>query len=477
MSFDCLSVKEPVKTDCWIELIRTDSSSPKNEPAAQPRRIAHRGSPGNLPKLFGIKADNRRTKRTKSFGESFTTLPYVYVRKNDERDPTVRVLDEGLTKELLLSMPEIATGGVSFVGKNALVTGCGCDSIGSEVVKSLLEGGATVICTTSSFSSKSTKFFRSMYENHGARGSKLILLPFQPSQLNFVIPFGAISVVGPTLSDIDFKSKLTHRIMLANTYRRNIDTRPCFATLPLSPNLGTMGGDGLNAEAKLGLEALMNKWHSEGWEHYLSIGGAVIGWTRGTGLMTGNNVSAGIEKLDVRNTFSQVEMAFNLTSILHPRMAAATVKSPLWIDLGGGIAQLHGLKVQVKEHAPYTAEKEMNVALNTLARASYKEKTFGDDSSAKSDVKAVPSSSFSTTAPNVAELKMLETFLQQSGSQLILSAGQGLGIDVEPVATFADFVHPTQLHCKRNFAYCEASASTASSFVGRWATKEAVVKA
>ncbi|CAK4219095.1 unnamed protein product, partial [Aphanomyces euteiches] len=206
---------------------------PKNEPAAQPRRIAHRGSPGNLPKLFGIKADNIRTKRTKSFGESFTTLPYVYVRKNDERDPTVRVLDEGLTKELLLSMPEIATGGVSFVGKNALVTGCGCDSIGSEVVKSLLEGGATVICTTSSFSSKSTKFFRSMYENHGARGSKLILFPFNQAllkdcgaivvhiyeQLNFVIPFGAISVVGPTLPDIDFKSELTHRIMLANTYR------------------------------------------------------------------------------------------------------------------------------------------------------------------------------------------------------------------------------------------------------------------
>ncbi|KAH9183559.1 hypothetical protein AeNC1_014465, partial [Aphanomyces euteiches] len=146
---------EPVKTDCWIELIRTDVV-----------HRAHRFLCGNLPKLFGIKADNRRTKRTKSFGESFTTLPYVYVRKNDERDPTVRVLDEGLTKELLLSMPEIATGGVSFVGKNALVTGCGCDSIASEVVKSLLEGGATVICTTSSFSSKSTKFFRSMYENH-----------------------------------------------------------------------------------------------------------------------------------------------------------------------------------------------------------------------------------------------------------------------------------------------------------------------
>ncbi|CAK4777199.1 unnamed protein product [Aphanomyces euteiches] len=364
-------------------------------------------------------------------------------------------------------MPEIATGGVSFVGKNALVTGCGCDSIGSEVVKSLLKGCATVICTTSTFSSKSTKFFRSMYENHALSKDCGAFVVHIYEQLNFVIPFGAISVVGPTLSDIDFKSKLIHRIMLANTYRilgkiidykgaRNIDTRPCFATLPFSPNLGTMGGDGLNAEAKLGLEALVNKWHSEGWEHYLSIDGAVIGWTRGTGLMAGNkNVSAGIEKLDVRNTFSQVEMAFNLTSILHPRMAAATVMSPLWIDLGGGIAQLHGLKVQVKEHAPYTAEKEMNVALNTLARASYKEKTFGDDSSAKSDVKAVPSSSFSTTAPNVAELKMLETFLQQSGSQLILSAGQAgstsLALMSNPSPRLLTlFVHPTQLHCKRN---------------------------
>ncbi|CAK5033086.1 unnamed protein product [Aphanomyces euteiches] len=83
-----------------------ESSSPKNEPAAQPRRIARHGSRGNLSKFFGSKADSRRTKRTKSFGESFTTLPYVHVRKNDERDPTLRVMHEGLTRELLLSMHE-----------------------------------------------------------------------------------------------------------------------------------------------------------------------------------------------------------------------------------------------------------------------------------------------------------------------------------------------------------------------------------
>ncbi|KAF0713714.1 hypothetical protein As57867_004230, partial [Aphanomyces stellatus] len=105
-----------------------------------------------------------------------------------------------------------------------------------------------------------------------------------------------------------------------------------------------MGGDGLYAETKLGLEALMNKWHSEGWEDYMILGGAIIGWTRGTGLMAGNNmVSAGVEELGTR-TFSQSEMGFNLTSILHPRMVAAASLAPLWIDLGGGMAQVRDLK-------------------------------------------------------------------------------------------------------------------------------------
>ncbi|KAH9130583.1 hypothetical protein AeNC1_019811, partial [Aphanomyces euteiches] len=144
-----------------------------------------------------------------------------------------------------------------------------------------------------------------MYENHGARGSKLILFPFNQASskdcgalvahiyeqlnLNLVLAFGANS--GPTLSAIDFKSELAHRIVLTNAYRilgkiidykhaKNIRTRPCLAMLPLSPTHGTVGGDGLYTEAKLGLEALMTKWHSEGWEHYLTIDGAVIGWTR-----------------------------------------------------------------------------------------------------------------------------------------------------------------------------------------------------
>jgi len=43
------------------------------------------------------------------------------------------------------------------------------------------------------------------------------------------------------------------------------------------------------AESKMGLEALCHKWGSEGWGDYVSVAGAVIGWTRGTGLMADNN--------------------------------------------------------------------------------------------------------------------------------------------------------------------------------------------
>jgi len=122
--------------------------------------------------------------------------------------------------------------------------------------------------------------------------------------------------------------------MLTNTIRligavknkkesRSIVTRPAHVLLPLSPNHGVFGFDGLYAESKLGLEALLNKWKSEGWSNYLSLAGAVIGWTRGTGLMKGNNLLAvGIEQLGVR-TFTTQEICFNCVGLLHPKYATA----------------------------------------------------------------------------------------------------------------------------------------------------------
>ncbi|KAF1774831.1 HotDog domain [Phytophthora cactorum] len=296
-------------------------------------------------------------------------LPHVHVRKPSDVDPTIRLYDVESTCVLLSCMREMASTGISFAGKVALLTGCGKNSIGAEIVKALLEGGATVFVTTSSFSMKTTGLFREIYEQHGSRGSRLIVLPFNQASkvdvqslvahiynvhkldLDFVIPFAALSEVGRTITDIDSRSELAHRIMLTNTVRllgevvtakkaRDITTRPALVILPMSPNHGNFGGDGLYAESKLGVESLMGKWYSEGWDDQLSIVGAIIGWTRGTGLMSGNNVvAAGVEKMGMR-TFSTTEMGFNLSVLMHPKIAKRAAQTPIIADLTGGMAQV-----------------------------------------------------------------------------------------------------------------------------------------
>ncbi|KAG2761322.1 hypothetical protein PC116_g34379, partial [Phytophthora cactorum] len=75
--------------------------------------------------------------------------------------------------------------------------------------------------------------------------------------------------------------------------------------------------------------------------------GAIIGWTRGTGLMSGNNVvAAGVEKMGMR-TFSTTEMGFNLSVLMDPKIAKRAAQTPIIADLTGGMAQLSDLKEQV----------------------------------------------------------------------------------------------------------------------------------
>ncbi|KAJ2641936.1 fatty acid synthase alpha subunit Lsd1, partial [Coemansia sp. RSA 1694] len=82
---------------------------------------------------------------------------------------------------------------------------------------------------------------------------------------------------------------------------------------------------------------------SESWQDYLSIAGAVIGWTRGTGLMSGNNIVAQeIERLGVR-TFSTREMAFNILGLANPRICRIAHSQPIWADLNGGMACIDDL--------------------------------------------------------------------------------------------------------------------------------------
>ena len=85
-------------------------------------------------------------------------------------------------------MPE----GISFANKKVLVTGCGKGSIGIEIVKALISGGAYVIVTTSRFTHETTEMYKNIYEEFGGKDSQLVVLPFNQasqSDVNNLIQF------------------------------------------------------------------------------------------------------------------------------------------------------------------------------------------------------------------------------------------------------------------------------------------------
>lgn len=301
------------------------------------------------------------------------TVPFLHLKRK-----TLHGWDysKKLTGIYLDGLELAARDGVTFQGRNALMTGAGAGSIGAEVLQGLISGGAKVVVTTSRFSREVTEYYQSMYSRFGARGSQLIVVPFNQGSkqdvealigyiydpkkglgwdLDYIVPFAAIPENGREIDSIDSKSELAHRIMLTNLIRmlgavkakkaeHGFETRPAQVVLPLSPNHGTFGNDGLYSESKLALETLFNRWHSETWGNYLTICGAVIGWTRGTGLMGGNNIVAeGVEKYGVR-TFSQQEMAFNILGLMSPSIVDLCQVEPVFADLNGGLQFLPNLK-------------------------------------------------------------------------------------------------------------------------------------
>lgn len=278
------------------------------------------------------------------------------------------------TEILLDVLDKGGSSGISYAGKNILLTGAGPKSIAAKVIRGLLMGRAHVIVTSSRPQSETKAFFQKLYGEYGARGSELTVLPFNQGSkrdctalidhiygqagmnrnLDAIIPFAAISERAE-IDGIDGRSELAHRLMLTNVLRllgeivrnkhaRNISTRPTQVLLPLSPNHGGFGGDGLYAESKLGLESLFGRFYSETWSDYLHICGAVIGWTRGTELMSANDVLAqAIESQGVL-TFSQSEMAFNLLALMTEPIAQMCENEPIMVNLNGGLDTLPDLK-------------------------------------------------------------------------------------------------------------------------------------
>ncbi|OLN97388.1 Fatty acid synthase subunit alpha 7 [Colletotrichum chlorophyti] len=310
--------------------------------------------------------DDSPSKKAPAKPGKVETIPFLHLKRKSLHGWDY---SKKLTGYYLQSLEEAAKDGVSFAGKHALMTGAGAGSIGAEVLQGLISGGAKVVVTTSRFSREVTEYYQSMYTRFGARGSQLVVVPFNQGSkqdcealidyiydpknglgwdLDFIVPFAAIPENGRQIDQIDSRSELAHRIMLTNLLRilgsvktqkaeRGFETRPAQVVLPLSPNHGTFGNDGLYSESKLALETLFNRWHSEDWANYLTICGAVIGWTRGTGLMSGNNIVAeGVEAFGVR-TFSQQEMAFNLLGLMSPAIVDLCQSEPVFADLNGGL--------------------------------------------------------------------------------------------------------------------------------------------
>ncbi|THH15787.1 hypothetical protein EW146_g4747 [Bondarzewia mesenterica] len=274
-----------------------------------------------------------------------------------------------LTGVYLDVLHEIATSGTTFKDKNALLTGVGKGSIGVEILKGLLSGGAHVVITTSRYSRATVEYYQGIFQRFGSRGSALTVVPFNQGSkqdvealvdyifatlgldLDYILPFAAVPENGREIDGLDDKSELAHRIMLVNLLRllgavktkkasRNFVTRPTQVILPLSPNHGLFGNDGLYSESKISLETLFQRWNSESWGEYLCLAGAVIGWTRGTGLMDATNmVAQDVETHGVR-TFSAKEMAFNILGLMHPLLFSITQVEPIWADLSGGMDRL-----------------------------------------------------------------------------------------------------------------------------------------
>ncbi|KAH7048214.1 hypothetical protein B0J12DRAFT_711184 [Macrophomina phaseolina] len=309
-----------------------------------------------------------------AFIASSSPVPHIHLRRRRvDTNGDGWAYDGSATTQLLDALAEGSTAGLNFSGKTALVTGAGAGSIGAEVVRGLLAGGARIVVTTSRAPAAVAGFYNAMYRECGAAGAELVVFPFNQGSaqdcaalvehlyarggdLDFVLPFAAVTE--PTARELDgisAHSELAYRVMFVNLMRllghikqhkekRGLRTRPTNIILPLSPNHGQFGGDGLYSASKISLETLLYRFESESWSTYLTITGAVIGWTRGTGLMGTNDTIAEAVERHGCVTFSQREMAFNILALMSPTVVELCEVEPVYADLRGGLASVPGLK-------------------------------------------------------------------------------------------------------------------------------------
>jgi fatty acid synthase len=268
-----------------------------------------------------------------------------------------------------------------YAGDVAVVTGASRGSIAASVVARLLDGGATVIATTSRLEDERLAFYKSLYRDHARFGAALWVVPanmasyadidaliswvgneqtenFGPQAIHLkdaqtptlLFPFAAPRVTGD-LSEAGSRSEMEMKVLLWAVERlvgglsaigaeRDIDSR-LHVVLPGSPNRGMFGGDGAYGESKSALDAVVARWSAESsWAQRVTIAHALIGWTKGTGLMGHNDaIVDAVESAGV-TTYSTAEMAAMLLDLCAADARAAAAAAPLTADLTGGLGDI-----------------------------------------------------------------------------------------------------------------------------------------
>jgi len=294
----------------------------------------------------------------------------------------------------------------------AVVTGASKGSIAASVVGRLLDGGATVIATTSRLDDERLAFYRTLYRDHARYEAALWVVPANmasysdidalvewvgseqteslgPQSIHIkdaqtptlLFPFAAPRVAGD-LSEAGSRAEMEMKVLLWAVQRligglarigaqRDITSR-LHVVLPGSPNRGTFGGDGAYGEAKSALDAVVNRWHAESsWAERVSLAHAMIGWTRGTGLMGHNDaIVSAVEDAGV-TTYSTDEMAGMLLGLCDVESKAAAARAPIKVDLTGGLADadldLADLAAKAREQATSSDEETGAVPRRTIA--------------------------------------------------------------------------------------------------------------
>ncbi|MGV9797731.1 fatty acid synthase subunit beta domain-containing protein [Mycobacterium sp. NPDC003449] len=285
----------------------------------------------------------------------------------------------------------------------AVVTGASKGSIASAVVGQLLDGGATVVATTSRLDDDRLAFYKQLYRDNARFGATLWVVPANmasysdidklvewvgteqveslgPQSIHLkdaqtptlLFPFAAPRVAGD-LSEAGSRSEMEMKVLLWAVQRligglstigaeRDIASR-LHVVLPGSPNRGMFGGDGAYGESKSALDALVNRWSAESsWAERVSLAHALIGWTKGTGLMGHNDaIVSAVEEAGV-TTYTSAEMAAMLLDLCTVESKVAAAGAPIKVDLTGGLGDI---KLDMAELAAKAREDMSSAAADS----------------------------------------------------------------------------------------------------------------